>query len=78
MIASKEAEIVYSDEYFSSLPVYQWQKVVTTGKKYTPRTGHECIQYKGKIYLFGGTDHDDRKNDLYSYDVYTSRWDKMI
>jgi N-acetylneuraminic acid mutarotase len=28
--------------------------------------------------LFGGTDHDDRKNDLYCFDIYTSNWEKMI
>jgi N-acetylneuraminic acid mutarotase len=50
----------------------------STGRKYTPRTGHECIYYNKKIYLFGGTDHDDRKNDLYCYDIYTNNWDLMI
>jgi hypothetical protein len=44
----------------------KWIKVRSQGDtNYTPRTGHECIYYKDKIYLFGGTDDDDRKNDLH-------------
>jgi len=77
-IAVKEEIIVHNDTYFRNLPTYTWQKVVTTGKKYSPRTGHECVYYNKKIYLFGGTDHDDRKNDLYCFDIYTSNWEKMI
>jgi N-acetylneuraminic acid mutarotase len=68
----------YDEEHFNSLKTCEWQKIITTGKKYTPRTGHECIFYNDKIYLFGGTDHEDRKNDLYSYDVFHNRWEKMI
>jgi N-acetylneuraminic acid mutarotase len=60
------------------MPVNKWFKVQTVGKKYSPRTGHECIYYKDKIYLFGGMDDDDRRNDLYSFDIYSSRWDLMI
>jgi N-acetylneuraminic acid mutarotase len=28
--------------------------------------------------LFGGTDSDDRKNDLYCYDVFTNSWELML
>lgn len=41
---------------------------------FTPRTGHDCIQWKDKVYLFGGTDDDDRKNDLLAYDLYANTW----
>ncbi len=51
--------------------------VFSTGKKYTPRTGHECIFYKDKIYLFGGMDDDDRRNDLYCYDIYSNNWELL-
>mmetsp|Transcript_14690 Transcript_14690/g.14310 ORF Transcript_14690/g.14310 Transcript_14690/m.14310 type:complete len:320 (+) Transcript_14690:639-1598(+) len=44
---------------------------------YTPRTGHECIYHDNKIFLFGGTDDDDRKNDLHCYDIYKNRWEKL-
>jgi N-acetylneuraminic acid mutarotase len=67
-----------TQEYFDSIPSYKWQKVQGTGKKYTPRTGHECLFYKDKIYLFGGMDDDDRRNDLFSFDIFTNHWDKMI
>lgn len=73
-----ENEIIYTADVFKAMPILRWQKVGSIGKKYTPRTGHECIYYRDKIYLFGGTDHDDRKNDLYSYDIFYSRWDKLL
>lgn len=60
------------------MKISEWIKLKTPGNIYSPRTGHECIYYKKKIYLFGGTDADDRKNDLYQYDIYTNRWDKLI
>jgi len=41
---------------------------------FTARTGHDCIHVKDKIYLFGGTDDDDRKNDLFVYDIYLNNW----
>lgn len=56
----------------------EWIKLKPLGTSFTPRTGHEVIYYKQKIYLFGGTDQEDRKNDLYSYDLYTNQWDKLL
>ena len=44
---------------------------------FTPRTGHDCILVKDKIYLFGGTDDDDRKNDLHCYDIYLNKWAQL-
>lgn len=65
----------FTNEYFLNLPPGQWRKVQPVGPtNFTPRTGHDCIQVKERIYLFGGTDDDDRKNDLYEYDIYTNSW----
>ena len=61
---------VYTSEYFEQMPLREWNMIEPTGKIYSPRTGHEVIYHKEKIYLFGGTDDDQRKNDLYVYDVY--------
>ena len=58
-------------EYFSRLTIGMWRKIKAVDLvNFTPRTGHDCIILKEKIYLFGGTDDDDRKNDLHSYDVH--------
>lgn len=65
----------FQREYFVNLPVGQWRKFQPVGAtNFTPRTGHDCIAVKEKIYLFGGTDDDDRKNDLYQYDIFMNKW----
>jgi N-acetylneuraminic acid mutarotase len=66
-VAKKE---IFTPEYFQSMPLNKWQQITCNGEMYTPRTGHEVIAYEDKIYLFGGTDDDQRKNDLYAYDIY--------
>ena len=78
MINQTEALKRMSLDDFKQIPIFRWQKIAGTGKKYTPRTGHECIIYQEKIYLFGGMDDDDRRNDLYQFDIYTNVWEKMI
>lgn len=67
----------YSDEYFKNLKIGQWVKIRGTGNIYSPRTGHESIFYNNKIYIFGGTDDDYPKNDLFVYDIYLNLWEKM-
>ena len=65
----------FTNEYFINLPIGQWRRVQPLGNtNFTPRTGHDCLQVKEKIYLFGGTDDDDRKNDLYEYDIFMNKW----
>ena len=64
-------ETVFTEDYYNNIDLRKWVKVRVGGDtNYTPRTGHECISYKNKIYLFGGTDDDERRNDLYQYDIY--------
>lgn len=73
-VAKKE---IFTPEYFQSMPLNKWQKIKCNGDLYTPRTGHEVIAYDEKIYLFGGTDDDQRKNDLYCYDIYKNTWELL-
>lgn len=65
------------DQYFATLTVGEWVKNNPVGQNFTPRTGHECVYADGKIYLFGGTDDEDRLNDLYSYSIRHNRWEKI-
>ena len=60
------------------MKVHEWVKVQATGEIFTPRTGHECIFADGKIYLFAGTDDDERLNDLYSYCIRKNLWQKIV
>lgn len=45
---------------------------------FTPRTGHECILADGMIYLFGGTDDEERLNDVFAFNIRAKSWDKII
>lgn len=69
-----EDENVFSSEYFEQLPLLEWGVLDPQGMNYSPRTGHEAIYHNDKVYLFGGTDDDQRKNDLYCYDIYKNKW----
>ena len=59
------------------MQVNQWVKVHSQGQIFTPRTGHECIFADGNIYLFAGTDDDERLNDIYQYSIRKNRWMKI-
>lgn len=48
--------LVFTDDYYNNMIVGEWIKLRAAGSIFTPRTGHECLKYKKKIYLFGGTD----------------------
>lgn len=50
---------------------------MSLGQVFTPRTGHECILADGMIYLFGGTDDEERLNDIFAYNIRTNSWDKI-
>ena len=52
-------------------------KVHSIGQIFSPRTGHECIFADGNIYLFGGTDDEERLNDLYQYSIRKNKWEKI-
>ena len=69
--------VQYHDQYFKQMKVNQWVKVLSQGQIFTPRTGHECIFADGNIYLFAGTDDDERLNDLYNYSIRKNRWTKI-
>ena len=74
---SKVAAVKYPEQYFKQMQVNQWVKVLTSGQNYTPRTGHECIFADGNIYLFAGTDDEERLNDIYQYSIRRNRWSRI-
>lgn len=65
------------EEYFETLKQGEWVKKITAGSVFTPRTGHECILADGIIFLFGGTDDEERLNDLYAYNIRANCWEKI-
>lgn len=68
---------MFPEEYFKEMAVGEWIKVISQGSIFSPRTGHECIFADGFIYLFGGTDDEERLNDIYSYNVRKNKWAKI-
>ena len=51
-----------------------WKEIEINGKSYSARTGHCSINFKGNIYVFGGTDETTRRNDLHAFDTTTHIW----
>ncbi|KAF4714468.1 hypothetical protein FOZ63_021580 [Perkinsus olseni] len=56
---------------------FKWEKVRTTGEVFTPRTGHCCASVGDRIYLFGGTDGESRKCDVYCYSCTRQEWERV-
>ena len=51
-----------------------WQVVVPQGTIYSKRTGHSAVALNNSFYIFGGTDENNRRNDLYRFDLPTKTW----
>lgn len=51
-----------------------WKEIEVTGKSYSARTGHCAINFKGQIFVFGGTDENTRRNDLHVLDTVSLVW----
>ncbi len=48
----------------------------TVGDLPDARWGHSAAVYEGKMYIFGGRNHDDL-NDIYSFDFEERRWARV-
>ena len=51
-----------------------WEHVATSGEKPGKFSHHTCVQYEGKMYLFGGIDNEDANKFLYELDLAKSSW----
>ncbi|KAF4652513.1 hypothetical protein FOL47_011045 [Perkinsus chesapeaki] len=67
----------YSPPRVSPPVTFTWEKVRTTGEVFTPRTGHCCASVGDRIFLFGGTDGESRKCDVYCYWCTRQEWEKI-
>ncbi len=43
-----------------------------------PRSLHACVAFENNIYVFGGYDGVNRKNDFYKYNVETNNWTQIL
>ena len=53
---------------------FNWQQIQPQGLNYTQRTGHSAVGLGGFFYVFGGTDEQNRRDDLFRYDVEKRSW----
>lgn len=51
-----------------------WEEINVNATNYTARTGHTVVCDDYFIYLFGGTDGQNRNNDLYKFDPSLYTW----
>lgn len=43
----------------------QWQELKIQGDEFSPRFGHSSFVFGENVFIFGGVDSSNRKNDLY-------------
>ena len=61
--------------YEFNINKHSWKKVKFTGKAPCPRSGHLMSSLKNKLYIYGGTDNNDKAlNDFYEFNIYTISW----
>jgi hypothetical protein len=78
-VKKRTSQLLYvsPESYFKTLRTGEWVKNVSLGQVFTPRTGHECILADSMVYLFGGTDDEERLNDIFAYNIRSNSWDKI-
>ncbi|CAI2176843.1 473_t:CDS:10 [Funneliformis geosporum] len=55
----------------------RWEFIDPANEPPPGRTGHISCAYKGKIYIFGGTDGEKCFNDTWCYDISTKEWTEI-
>jgi hypothetical protein len=53
----------------------EWSELKPEGDVPSAREGHAMVEYKGALYLFGGTDANSNFQEMYRYDVDVNRWE---
>lgn len=54
-----------------------WRLVSVNGPRPAMRTGHACVTYQDRMYLFGGTDGNYHYNDTWCFDLNTLTWTEL-
>ena len=55
-----------------------WYELNSHGPVPCPRSLHACVAFENNIYIFGGYDGVNRKNDFYKYNVETNTWTQIV
>ncbi|WFD33963.1 hypothetical protein MCUN1_000791 [Malassezia cuniculi] len=54
-----------------------WQLISVNGPRPARRTGHTCVTYQDRLYLFGGTDGNYHYNDTWCFDLVSRTWTEL-
>jgi N-acetylneuraminic acid mutarotase len=59
-------------------PNSEWELIQTTGvNKPPPMSHHSSVEYKGKMYLFGGSNLSAENANMYSLDLHRYQWNLL-
>ncbi|GBC06482.1 hypothetical protein RclHR1_06870013 [Rhizophagus clarus] len=71
-------DLVAFDTKFLDFNEGSWEFIDPIGESPPGRSGHISCAYKGRIYIFGGTDGEKCFNDIWYYDIETREWVELI
>ncbi|KAG5647562.1 hypothetical protein DXG03_008915 [Asterophora parasitica] len=54
-----------------------WEFIDPVGEAPARRTGHVCLTYGDRIFIFGGTDGQYHYNDTWAFDLSTRQWSEL-
>ncbi|KAF5385147.1 hypothetical protein D9615_001363 [Tricholomella constricta] len=54
-----------------------WEFIEPVGPAPARRTGHVCLTYGDRIFIFGGTDGQFHYNDTWAFDLQTRQWSEL-
>ena len=65
----------YSNELYAlDLEKLEWEKVETNGKVPAPRANTSLVLVGNDLYIFGGTNLDEKFKDLWRFNIGTKKW----
>ncbi|KAH0590935.1 hypothetical protein H2248_001048 [Termitomyces sp. 'cryptogamus'] len=54
-----------------------WEFIQPSKDAPARRTGHVCVTYAERIFIFGGTDGQYHYNDTWSFDIHSRQWSEL-
>lgn len=63
--------------YKLELENWDWTKLEAVNKSPSPRDSQSCVIHNEKMYMFGGSNGNDSKNDMFEYDLTLNSWKKV-
>ncbi|XWS37255.1 hypothetical protein CRYUN_Cryun19dG0027700 [Craigia yunnanensis] len=80
VIGGEDGDDYYlSDVHILDADTLAWKELDTSGQMLPPRAGHSTVAFGKNLFVFGGfTDDQNLYDDLYTLDVDTGMWTRVI